>query len=225
MVLQLVKLGYFVVERATEPLSGRFQQYAARSPAFRASCFRFATFLHEIEYNKALRQHRRHEEEAVNSSGSPPKELPALPEPLSERNATKAACDVLGEGFVWGVGLALLLHEMAGECARAGLPHRAFTHAPCLPHPRHSGSDRSRDHPRAGASTRPRRRRRSSGWPRRSESCRRRSRRSSCAWWAWSSGWPSRTATAERNEGSEARDLSCRTAAPRLAGPPAGGRG
>lgn len=44
---------------------------------------------------------------------------PAVPKPpqLSEKEATTLGCELLGEAFVWGVGLALLLHQAAKDDA------------------------------------------------------------------------------------------------------------
>lgn len=118
----VVKLGYFVVERLAEPVSARLEQYASRSAAFRAGCLRFASWQHQLEYSKALRRHAREARASASAAllsdrlpDAAAADLPALPEPLSEKEATQQACEVLGEGFLWSVGLGLLLHESLAE--------------------------------------------------------------------------------------------------------------
>jgi hypothetical protein len=52
----VLKLTYFAVERAAEPVSNIIERQAMNSPSFRATCKRLAKWHSRIEYNKELRR-------------------------------------------------------------------------------------------------------------------------------------------------------------------------
>ena len=109
----VLRLFGFVVDRLAEPLSARFETMAADSPAFRGVCSRVALWHHSLEYEKATRKLERDSDGQFvlecDIDGQP-LEL-NLPEPMSEKEATSAACELLGEGLVWTVGLAVFFHS------------------------------------------------------------------------------------------------------------------
>ena len=110
-----VKLAYFFVERAAEPLFARLESYAARSERFRRACGGLANWYNTIEYRKAER-HRARTISLTAADGweehesEPP---PPPPPQLSEQEATTLGCELLGECFVGGVALSILLAEVA----------------------------------------------------------------------------------------------------------------
>lgn len=106
--MAVVKLAYFFVERAAEPLSARLESYAARSDRFRSACGGLANWYNTIEYRKAERHRAR-------TISTPAEAEPPLPPPpqLSEQEATTLGCELLGECFVGGVALSILLAEVA----------------------------------------------------------------------------------------------------------------
>ena len=111
-----VKLAYFFVERAAEPLSARLESYAARSKRFRGACGGLANWYNTIEYRKAERHRARNVGTTTAADGWEKLEAePPLPPPpqLSEQEATTLGCELLGECFVGGVALSILLAEVA----------------------------------------------------------------------------------------------------------------
>ena len=110
-----VKLAYFFVERAAEPLSARLESYAARSERFRSACGGLANWYNTIEYRKG----ERHRARTINTTaadgweGREPEPPPPPPPQLSEQEATTLGCELLGECFVGGVALSVLLAEVA----------------------------------------------------------------------------------------------------------------
>ena len=61
-----VKLAYFFVERAAEPLSARLESYAARSERFRSACGGLANWYNTIEYRKG----ERHRARTINTTAA-----------------------------------------------------------------------------------------------------------------------------------------------------------
>ena len=108
-----VKLVYFVVERAAEPLSARLESYAARSERFRSACGVLANWYNTIEYRKG----ERHRARTISTSGWEGREAEPPPPPLSEQEATTLGCELLGECFVGGVALSILLAQAATDKA------------------------------------------------------------------------------------------------------------
>ena len=110
-----VKLAYFFVERAAEPLSARLESYAARSERFRSACGGLANWYNTIEYRKG----ERHRARTINTTaadgweGREAEPPPPPPPQLSEQEATTLGCELLGECFVGGVALSILLAEVA----------------------------------------------------------------------------------------------------------------
>jgi hypothetical protein len=83
----LVKVTYIAIDKIAEPISFSFGAVAARSPAFQSSCRQLARAIGNM-----------------SSRGAPP--------PLmTDAEAAKAGAQILGEGVLWGVGLAVLAHE------------------------------------------------------------------------------------------------------------------
>uniref|UniRef100_A0A7S3AH58 Uncharacterized protein n=1 Tax=Haptolina ericina TaxID=156174 RepID=A0A7S3AH58_9EUKA len=111
-MVSFVKVAYFFVERAAEPLSARLETHAARSERFRMLCGRIANAYNNLDHNK--QQRRAHRDSALHPQ--PHERIELEPPPtLSEPDATALGCQLLGEGFVIGVGLALLIHQEARE--------------------------------------------------------------------------------------------------------------
>jgi len=110
-----VKRAYFFVERAAEPLSARLESYAARSERFRSACGGLANWYNTIEYRKG----ERHRARTINTTaadgweGREPEPPPPPPPQLSEQEATTLGCELLGQCFVGGVALSILLAEVA----------------------------------------------------------------------------------------------------------------
>ena len=129
-----LKLAYFAIERLAEPISQRLETYAAQSPSFRAACWSIATWSSRLEHNKKVRRslwlqakQARLLDDASreDAPGHMPQvsladlddDLNPAPPELDEKEATQQGCELLGEGFVLGVGLALLLHQVAQDRA------------------------------------------------------------------------------------------------------------
>lgn len=115
-----LKLAYFVVERAAEPLSTRLETAAARSASFRTFCGHVANWQSGLEHGKARRRQAREAALTdVGSDGYPDTEIDpsgVLPMPvLSEKEATQRGCALLGEAFVLSVALGVLLHQSVQE--------------------------------------------------------------------------------------------------------------
>eukprot|EP00966_Prymnesium_polylepis_P030497 709799-Prymnesium_polylepis.1 len=114
----VLKLFYFVVERAAEPLSARLETTAAGSERFRRLCGTIANWSNSLEYEKQQRRLARERNRlGVVAAALVEDALEAAPPKLSEQEATELGCQLIGEGFVVGVGLALLLHQEARERA------------------------------------------------------------------------------------------------------------
>mmetsp|Transcript_2689 Transcript_2689/g.5249 ORF Transcript_2689/g.5249 Transcript_2689/m.5249 type:complete len:181 (+) Transcript_2689:90-632(+) len=113
--MSALKLVYFFVERAAEPLSARLESYAARSERFRSACGVLANWYNRVEYHKAERRRAR----AIRTlaDGWEGLEAEPPPPPLSEQEATTLGCELLGECFVGGVALAILLAQTAQDKA------------------------------------------------------------------------------------------------------------
>ena len=107
----VLKLVHFFIERLAEPVSSRLEKVAGRSTAFRTTCVRLAQWQHQFEYQKALRRHTRDSVGHEASADGWEDAVPELPEPRSEKDATAAGCDLLGEAFVWTVGIGILIHQ------------------------------------------------------------------------------------------------------------------
>jgi uncharacterized protein YigA (DUF484 family) len=114
-----LKVAYFVVERAAEPLSLRIEQAAESSPRFRDLCSKIATWVHTIDERKQQRrvahQQRLAEQHGLHAVPGRASAMPAdefeVPEPLSEKEAVEKGADLLGEGVVISIGFAILLHQ------------------------------------------------------------------------------------------------------------------
>lgn len=124
MALSL-KLVYFFVERAAEPVSQRLENAAQASPAFRAVCRRVATSFEHIEHQKAIRrlafEQRAAELHGVHAEPGRAQGIPAdeieSPPTLTESEAVQKGAELLGEFFVLGVGLGLLIHQQMRDRA------------------------------------------------------------------------------------------------------------
>jgi hypothetical protein len=91
------KLGYFVLERVAEPLSRSVESVAARSPAFRRGCVWLANY---FESSEAARRNRF-------LVGKHRQAVPVL----TEEAAVAKGSELVGEGMLWGVGIAVVLHQ------------------------------------------------------------------------------------------------------------------
>ena len=115
-----LKLTYFVLERAAEPISARLEGAAANSAVFRSACTRLAQAYNKIDYNKQLRRAALEQRladlhpEPGRSQWVPMDDIEPPPV-LSEKEATQRGCDLLGEAFVIAVGLSLLLHQQMAD--------------------------------------------------------------------------------------------------------------
>lgn len=132
-----LKIAYFAIERLAEPISQRLERYAAQSPKFRQACWKIASWNRNLEHAKKVRrnvwlqaEHARllddsSREGLSDSPGHMPKvsladldlDMDPAPPALDEKEATQQGCELLGEGFVLSVGLALLLHQAAQDRA------------------------------------------------------------------------------------------------------------
>ena len=122
----LLRLSYFVVERAAEPLSQRLEQAAASSARFRSFCVTCANWYNDIDYHRSVRRVAHEQRMAARADlGTPTPgrgqwvpvdDLPDRPL-LTEREAVQQGTELLGEAFVLSVGLALLLHQTAADRA------------------------------------------------------------------------------------------------------------
>ena len=109
-----LKLAYFVVERAAEPLSARLEVAAANSDLFRRACGQLANWSNSLEHRKQQRRLARERTARGHTrvdGWEDADELQSEPK-LSEEQATELGCQLMGEGFVISVGLALLLHQV-----------------------------------------------------------------------------------------------------------------
>lgn len=113
----VLKLTYFAIERAAEPVSELLERSAARSPAFQTMCVRLATWHSRIDYQKQVRRLQT-EQKLAEGAGlvvepgraqSVPVDDLEPPPILSEQEATTRGAELLGEGFVMAVGVGLLL--------------------------------------------------------------------------------------------------------------------
>lgn len=123
----MLKITYFVLERAAEPISERLERAAAKSTRFRHLCKRIANTYANVDYYKQLRRvahEQRMAEEYINLHPEPGRAhwtpsddaLDVEPPPvLTEKEATQRGCELLGEGFVLSVGIALLLHQVSAD--------------------------------------------------------------------------------------------------------------
>ena len=122
-----LKLTYFAIERMAEPVSEVLERQAANSPRFRSACMRLATWHSQIDYRRSVR--RLAQEQRLSELGPsdlhpdpgrahwiPADDLEPPPE-LTEKEATQRGAELLGEGFVLSIGLALLLHQAASDRA------------------------------------------------------------------------------------------------------------
>ena len=120
-----IKMAYFFLERAAEPISERLENAAMRSPTFKRLCAGFAKGLQTFEHNKTLRRYAREQKMAelhgVHADPGRAQSIPAdmlePPEELSEEQAVKQGAEMLGEMFVVGVGLTLLIHQQIQDRA------------------------------------------------------------------------------------------------------------
>ena len=114
-----LKMTYFAIERMAEPVSEVLEQHAARSPQFRAACKRLATWHSRLDYQRQLRRLAQEQKRAETTGLCPepgrgqwvPADDLEPPPELTEREATQRGAELLGEGFVISVGLALLYHQ------------------------------------------------------------------------------------------------------------------
>lgn len=106
MSLPLVKVAYFVVERAAEPLSNRLEAAAANSPRFRSLCARLARAYNSLDANKEERRRERRERLWADDEAKAERRPVAAAPVLSEREAIESGCELLGQSFVLGVGRA-----------------------------------------------------------------------------------------------------------------------
>ena len=107
-MVALLKLAYFIVERAAEPLSARLENAAARSDTFRGACSYLANLVNQAEYRK---QQRRIARKQLSTDGWESLEDEVAPE-LTPEKATELGCQLMGEGFVLGIGILLLVHQV-----------------------------------------------------------------------------------------------------------------
>lgn len=117
----IAKLAIFAIERAAEPISERLERNAQRSPRFRHACHQLANWVQNLDYHRKQRRSNFMATAAWEDtpgrappSAAAPEEIEP-PEPLAEDEATQRGCEILGEGFVLSVGLALLLHQRQAE--------------------------------------------------------------------------------------------------------------
>jgi len=95
------KLGYFVLERVAEPLSRSVEQVAQRSPVFRSGCVWLANY---IESSEAARRNR---------FLVPGKQK--VTRVLTEEAAVTKGSELVGEAILWGVGIAVVVHQQLRE--------------------------------------------------------------------------------------------------------------
>ena len=112
----VAKVLYFVVERAAEPVSQRLERYAARNETFTNFCRRVAQFQFDLEHSKTLRRIalERPFEQGIGSEIQDD-EISQLPDAPRAERATQLGCELLGEAFVWSVGLLLLAHQVSTD--------------------------------------------------------------------------------------------------------------
>ena len=101
------------VERAAEPLSARLESAAAQSETFRHACGAIANWYNSYDHRKAERRRAR----TMPSADGWEPAGPEAPTPLSEGEATTLGCELLGECFVGGVALTVLLVQMSQDSA------------------------------------------------------------------------------------------------------------
>lgn len=129
-----LKLSYFMIERAAEPVSEILERQAVRSTAFRSACTRLARWYNRLEYNKsvrrlALQQKLAQHEDVYPDPGHSHSIIADELEPppvLSEKEATHKGAELLGEGFVISIGLILLLHQVASDRAEEAEQQRTI---------------------------------------------------------------------------------------------------
>eukprot|EP00613_Pedinella_sp_CCMP2098_P024263 CAMPEP_0171700370 /NCGR_PEP_ID=MMETSP0991-20121206/10491_1 /TAXON_ID=483369 /ORGANISM="non described non described, Strain CCMP2098" /LENGTH=166 /DNA_ID=CAMNT_0012289571 /DNA_START=45 /DNA_END=542 /DNA_ORIENTATION=+ len=91
------RIGYFVAERVAEPLSIGIQGIARQSGTFRSACIKIARSFENTEIAKESRHLK---------SGEKLEREMLTPEEAVERGA-----EILGEGILWGAGLAVVVHQ------------------------------------------------------------------------------------------------------------------
>ncbi|CAI0445115.1 unnamed protein product [Linum tenue] len=98
MVLPLLKLGTLAVKTLSKPLASKLKQQAAYHPKFRQIIINMAQLNHRI----STRMQRRIYSHATD----------AEIRPLNEEKAVQAAVDLIGELFVFTVGVGVLIFEV-----------------------------------------------------------------------------------------------------------------
>ena len=121
-----LKLSYFVIEKAAEPVSELLERSAARSPTFRSACMRLAKWHSGIDYRKEVRRlgyAQKLSEQSDNHADPghhhqvPADDISTLEPPpeLTEKEATTRGAEILGEAFVISIGLGLLLRQVSDD--------------------------------------------------------------------------------------------------------------
>lgn len=96
-----MRVGYFVLERIAEPVADLSVRLAHRSPTFRQGCTAIARSAERFERGALARRNRR----SLN-----PLELVTVTDLTDEQAASRGA-EIVGEGTVWALGLAVVLHQ------------------------------------------------------------------------------------------------------------------
>jgi hypothetical protein len=96
------RVGYFVIERIAEPVSGLVIRVANRSPTFQRGCAALARAVDDAETDRKNRW-------------LTPEMTPAVVHAFTEEQAVNRGAEILGEAAVWTVGLGLVLHQYVRE--------------------------------------------------------------------------------------------------------------
>jgi len=91
------RIGYFVAERIAEPLSVGIQSVARQNETFRRTCIALARSFESTEIARESREFK---------SGEVLKRVLMTPEQAVQRGS-----EILGEGILWGAGLAIVIHQ------------------------------------------------------------------------------------------------------------------
>lgn len=92
------RIGYFVAERIAEPLSEGIQSVARQNETFRRTCIALARSFESTEIARESREFQK--------SGEALKRELMTPEQAVQRGS-----EILGEGILWGAGLAIVIHQ------------------------------------------------------------------------------------------------------------------
>uniref|UniRef100_A0A0D6R691 OPA3-like protein n=1 Tax=Araucaria cunninghamii TaxID=56994 RepID=A0A0D6R691_ARACU len=98
MILPLAKLGTLAIRTLSKPIASRIKVQAAHHPRFRKLIVEFAQVNHKFSTNLQRRIYGHSTKVAVR--------------PLDEEKAVQAATDLLGELFVFSVGVGAVIFEV-----------------------------------------------------------------------------------------------------------------